>query len=248
VHFPAPFKTGEAYYDGHFEVVRRPVSPPAHDDSWFEKPVAQQPQRAFVDISDGQTGLMVANCGLPEAEVLQTSSITEVALTLLRCVGWLSLDNLDTRKDHAGPPWLAVPDAQMRGAHTFEYSIIPHSDGWESSFQQAYAFNAPLRAVIDTPHPGARGGTGSFLTVAPGLFVITAVKTSEDGNGLIVRGFNISDRSIDVSIKPDLPVGAVRKCRLDETSGDELSSEQDGSIRFTAGAHEIVSLFFDTRH
>ncbi|MFA5078457.1 MAG: glycoside hydrolase family 38 C-terminal domain-containing protein, partial [Dehalococcoidia bacterium] len=67
VHFPAPFRCEDACYDGHFEVVRRPAGAPAYDDSWFEKPAAQQPQRAFVDISDGKTGLMVANRGLPEA-------------------------------------------------------------------------------------------------------------------------------------------------------------------------------------
>jgi len=245
-HFSAPFKTGEAYYDGHFEVVRRPPGAPAHDNSWFEKPAAQQPQRAFVDISDGKTSLMIANRGLPEAEILRTGSVSEVALTLLRCTGWLSLDNLDTRKDHAGPPWLAVPDAQMQGTYEFEYSIIPHTGGWAGSFQQAYAFNAPMRAVVDIPHNGARSGTGSFLTVVPDLFVITAIKIPEDGPGLLVRGFNIAGRAIDVSIKPDLPVMAVRRCWLDETAVNEPMTEQDGCIRFSARAHEIVSLRFDT--
>ncbi|MFA5066095.1 MAG: glycoside hydrolase family 38 C-terminal domain-containing protein [Dehalococcoidia bacterium] len=246
-HFPAPFKADKAYYDGHFEVGGRPVGAASYDDSWFEKPVAQQPQRAFVDISDGKIGLMIANRGLPEVEVLQTDQVSEVALTLLRCTGWLSLDNLDTRKDHAGPPWLAVPDAQMHGTYEFEYSIIPHEDGWIGSFQQAYAFNAPMRAVVAIPHPGIREGAGSFLTVVPDLFVITAIKMPEDGSGLIVRGFNISSRAIDVSIKPDLPIVAVGRCRLDETAVDELLIEQDGCVRFSAGGHEIVSLRFDIR-
>ncbi|MFA5399055.1 MAG: glycoside hydrolase family 38 C-terminal domain-containing protein [Dehalococcoidia bacterium] len=245
-HFTAPFKTGEAYYDGHFEVVGRPAGAPAHDNSWFEKPAAQQPQRAFVDISDGKTGLMVANRGLPEAEVLQSGPASEVALTLLRCIGWLSLDNLDTRKDHAGPPWMAVPDAQMHGTYEFEYSIVPHTDGWAGSFQQAYAFNAPMRAVVDIPHSGTRSGTGSFLTVVPDLFVIAAIKTPEDGTGLLVRGFNITGKAIKVRIKPDLPVGAAHRCRLDETIIDNIKTGPDGCIRFSAGAHEIVSLRFDT--
>ncbi|MBN1691334.1 MAG: hypothetical protein JW901_09950 [Dehalococcoidia bacterium] len=245
-HFTAPFKADEAYYDGHFEVVRRLMGAPAYDDSWFEKPATEQPQRAFVDISNGKTGLMIANRGLPEAEVLQSGPASEVALTLLRCIGWLSLDNLDTRKDHAGPPWLAVPDAQMNGTHEFEYSIIPHTAGWAGSFQQAYAFNAPMRAVIDLPHPGTRAGTGSFLAVDTHLFVITAIKTPEDGSGLILRGFNISDRPIEVSIKPHLPVGTAHRCRLDETIIDNIGTEPDGRIHFPAGAHEIVSLRFDT--
>jgi alpha-mannosidase len=98
---------------------------------------------------------------------------------------------------------------------------------------------------VDIPHTGSRSGTASFLTVAPDLFIISAVKAPEDGRGLIVRGFNISDRAIDVRIMPDLPLKTVHRCRLDETAEDELKIEQDGSVCFPAGAHKIVSFRFE---
>ena len=71
VHFPAPFTVTEADYDGHFEVVRRPIGVPEKGEDWVEDPRPEVPQRAFTDISNGQIGLMIANRGLPEVEVIQ---------------------------------------------------------------------------------------------------------------------------------------------------------------------------------
>jgi alpha-mannosidase len=52
-----------------------------------------------------------------------------LGVTLLRCVGWLSRDDLSTRYKHAGPP-LPTPEAQCQGKHTFEYAVVAHSGDW----------------------------------------------------------------------------------------------------------------------
>ncbi len=154
VHFPAPFTTEIGSQDGHFEVVKRPIKLPPFDDTWVEQPRPEVPQRAFTDIHDGKSGLMVANRGLPEVEVLKNrQGNAEIALTLLRCVGWLSRDDFSTRKGHAGP-FMETPGAQMPGQWVFDYSIIPHPGDWNSAFWQAYAFNAPLRSVSTSLHAG----------------------------------------------------------------------------------------------
>ena len=154
VHFPAPFTADTGSQDGHFEVVERRFELPPFDDTWVEQPRPEVPQRAFTDISDGKTGLMIANRGLPEVEVLKNAlGNAEIALTLLRCIGWLSRDDFSTRKGHAGP-FMETPGAQMPGQWFFEYSIIPHPGGWDSAFWQAYAFNSPLRAVSTGMHAG----------------------------------------------------------------------------------------------
>ena len=46
-----------------------------------------------------------------------------IAVTLLRCVGWLSRDDLDERRGPAGPG-TATPGAQMPGKWAFDYAII----------------------------------------------------------------------------------------------------------------------------
>ncbi len=185
VHFPAPFSSTTGSQDGQFEVVERSIGLPPYDETWVEQPRPEVPQRAFTDISDGKSGLMVANRGLPEVEVLKNSlGNAEIALTLLRCVGWLSRDDFSTRKGHAGP-FLETPSAQMPGNWTFAYSIIPHASGWQSAFQQAYAFETPLRVVTTSLHTGDLPPSGSFVETTPETFIVSAVKTAEDGQRLV---------------------------------------------------------------
>ncbi len=162
VHFPAPFTVESGQYDGHFEVVERKVGLPEYDETWIEQPRPEVPQRAFTDISAGNNGLMIANRGLPEVEVRQNSSGNgEIALSLLRCVGWLSRDDFSTRKGHAGPA-METPAAQMPGEWSFDYSIIPHSGNWQNAFEQAYAFETPVRVVSTSLHAGKIARLGFF--------------------------------------------------------------------------------------
>ena len=67
--------------------------------------------RAFVTASCEGSGLMVASRGLREAGVSPQGTI---AITLLRCFGWLSRSDLLTRKGGAGP-MLATPGGQSPG-------------------------------------------------------------------------------------------------------------------------------------
>jgi alpha-mannosidase len=65
----------------------------------------------------------VLNKGLPEYEPLvNDNGTTTLAITLLRCVGWLSRERFESRKTNAGPA-LSTPGAQGLGTHTFELSI-----------------------------------------------------------------------------------------------------------------------------
>jgi mannosylglycerate hydrolase len=246
VHFSSPYSISAANHDGHFEVVRRPVVLPAYDETWVEDPRPEVPQRAFSDVSDGRGGLMIANRGLPEVQALKTPHGSEIALTLLRCTGWLSRDDFANRKGHAGP-FLATPGAQMQGKWVFNYAVIPHTGGWQSAFDQAMAFNAPLRAVSRSRGNGGSNSlpaSGSFLQVDPPAFTISAVKQAEDGRGWIVRGYNLGDETIQVSLQPWRAFLQVEQVRMDETFLGSLPVEADGSAHFFARGHEIISLRF----
>ncbi|MBU2611611.1 MAG: hypothetical protein KJ606_11815, partial [Chloroflexi bacterium] len=261
VHFPAPFAVTEADYDGHFEVVRRPIGVPAFDQSWGEQPRPEVPQRAFTNVSDDKIGLMIANRGLPEVEVLLRNpfpsrkrvpeSQTEIALTQLRCVGWLSRDDFANRKGHAGP-FMPTPGAQMIGKWTFDYSIILHVGQIDYlSYHQAYAFEAPMRAVSTGLHDGALPTCGSFVEVSPQEFVISAVKETEacpeergDGKGWLVRGYNISGEETNVTLKPWRKFRHVERVNLAEEKLAALKPNLNGSVTFPARGYEIVTVKF----
>ncbi|MCH7810009.1 MAG: hypothetical protein IH863_05465, partial [Chloroflexi bacterium] len=113
VLFPAGIATDHSDAEQHFGVVRRPVATPPEAPNAPESPVAYYPQKTFTDLSDGERGLMIANRGLAEYEVMtEDDGTATLAVTLLRCVGWLSRDDLSMRRGHAGPGF-ETPGAQM---------------------------------------------------------------------------------------------------------------------------------------
>ena len=245
VHFPAPIQVGCADYDGHFEVVRRPVGVPVKGERWAEEPQPEVPQRGFTDVTNGETGLMIANRGLPEAEVIcpTQGGGTEIAVTLLRCVGWLSRDDMPVRQGHAGPGF-QTPCAQMAGRWSFDYSIIPHRGGWKNACQEAYAFETPLRAVCEAVHSGALAAQGSFLSHTPDAFVISAVKEAEDGVGYIVRGYNSTSVEMQVNLKPLRAFSKSTRVNLAEEPLVAFDLGKDSSITFQVSGHEVVSVRF----
>ncbi len=243
VHFPAPFDVESAQHDGHFEIVERRVGLPEFDETWVEQPRPEVPQRAFTSVTDGQTRLTVANRGLPEVEVLKNNQgNAEVAVTLLRCVGWLSRDDFANRKGHAGP-FYETPDAQMIGEWEFDYSVVFGQD-MISACQQAWNFEAPLRAAGTGIHAGTLPVHGSFVETLPEEFAITAVKLAEDGKGWIVRGYNVTDKEINVSLRPWRAFNKARRVNLAEERIRELKSNREGAVTIPVRGHEIATVKF----
>lgn len=247
VHFQAPFIVSEADYDGHFEIVRRPLGVPAFDDSWAEQPRPEAPQRAFTCVESAQVGLMAANRGLPEVEVVPHDGGTEIALTLLRCVGWLSRDDFPERKGHAGPG-MATPGAQMPGTWAFDYAVIPFKPEQKiEACQQAYAFGAPMRAMSTDVHPGNLPHQGAFLAVEPQSFAISAVKATEDGRGWLARGYNLSNQTVQVRLTTIQPFDSAERVSLAETpiEGGKLAGNQ--TITTEVQGREIATIAFRTK-
>lgn len=236
VHFPVcaenVAKIEYAQYDGHFQVVKRKIGIPVHDSSWVEVPRPETHQRAFTAVAD----LIIANRGLPEAEV---TSCREIAITLLRCVGWLSRDDFSTRIGHAGP-FLETPKAQMPGEWDFHYSIIVHS----SHYQQAWSFDTPLRAVSTGVHSGQLSSTGSFVGIDHPSFLVSAVKESDDGRGWLVRGYNIGGEEIEITITPWREFKKAERVNMAEQTISPLKIGRNGEIIITVRGHEVVTVMF----
>ncbi|HEX8990111.1 MAG TPA: glycoside hydrolase family 38 C-terminal domain-containing protein [Anaerolineales bacterium] len=247
VHFPVPFAVGDADYDGHFEVVRRSVGVPPFDSTWIEEPRPEAPQRAFTSLTNGDTTLTVANRGLHEAEVLRGRSSdgaprSEIAVTLLRCVGWLSRDDFSTRHGHAGP-FLETPKAQMQGEWEFDYSIVAGLTK-NASFQQAWNFQSALRAAPAGIHAGPLPAEGSFIRVDHASFVVTTVKETEDDRGWILRGYNVGETPISVTLAPWRRFARAERVNLAEQPLQTLGLGQNGEVVVQAAGHEIVTVLF----
>ena len=104
-------------------------------------------------------GLAVLAEGVMEYEVTGT----ELAVTLLRCVGTISRPQIATRNWAAGPD-IATPEAQMQGDTEFALGILPGADR-AGLLEEWERFALPL---LDVPTPGGGdlSASGSLLEVS----------------------------------------------------------------------------------
>jgi len=242
--FPTGVKADVACAGAHFDVVERPVGAPEAPEGGREQPLGTYPQRGFVDVSDGEAGLMLASDGLPEYEALTGGNGVDLALTLLRCVGWLSRGDFQTRQNAAGPV-IATPEAQCPGRHVFRYALMPHRGGWEAALCQAQWFNNPLRAFETDIHPGELPPEQSWLQVEPPSLVLSAVKMAEEGSGVIVRLYNVGEGAVEGRVRPWRPFSRARLVNLNEEALSEAAPDEDGWLNLRVGGKGIVSVRFD---
>jgi alpha-mannosidase len=279
VRFAAPFETDHVHAEDAFAVTRRALALPAPTEGWAEQPALTAPQQGVLAVhgsvparggdaitQDGtpmEKALLVASRGLPEYEVRAGSGQTEVLLTLLRSVGWLSRDDLSTRVGHAGPG-LPAPEAQCPGMHTATYALLPWAGGWRAGVPVARAAAAGLTTVA-VPADGApeqaaqraaRAGegelppTGCFLRVTPQSVAVSALKGAEDGRGLILRLCNLADGAVEARVELGLVLAALRRVTRTSLAEDEEGTPlavQDGADGGTAfsvalGPWAIVTL------
>ena len=246
VRFPTPIVTDRSWAEGHFDVVERPVPLPSGTEDWAEQPIGTHPQLTFVDVSDGLRGVMLVNRGLPEYEVLpgtaEQAGVT-LALTLLRCVGWLSRGDLRNRPRHAGPAD-PTPEAQCPGEHTFHYALVPHAGNYLSAYQEAHAFNAPLRAVCTDVHAGSLPPSARFLEVSPAAVVLSAVKPPEQGEGLIARIYNAAQVLVEARLTLWRPFRRCTLVSLSEREAIHPLAEDGEIVSLPLRAREIATLRF----
>lgn len=150
VLFPTQIKAKKVHADGHFYVVPRMVELP-EAENWVQKPLPTNHQKDFLAISDDSRTFAVLNRGLPEYEaIINEDKTITFAITILRCVEWLSRDDFITRKSHAGPD-LNTPGAQCLGKHEFDLAIVTTSESsWLDSkiHVKGKEFNNPLKPIF----------------------------------------------------------------------------------------------------
>jgi len=244
-----------------------------------EDPTPLMHQRAFTDLSDGRRGLAVLNRGLPCVEVERTgpgtrapgtdAPGTRLALTLLRCVGWLSRDDLGNRHVAAGP-LLPTPGAQCPGEHVFEYALLPHAGDWQAVQRFARNYTAPLRlARADThegmelrempfigveldwynqvvkPIPWPREGRLpdrlSFLSLEPDSLILSAVRRSADGRGLVVRFYNPTAGPVTAGLTSWRPILTAYRLNLNEERQEVLDASDRHRVTIPVRGGQIVT-------
>ncbi len=197
VHLPLPGSVEGSDAECPFGVVHRGLTA---EGGPAEAGLPTNVSRRFVDASDGATGLTVFHDGLLEYEVVDDGR--ELALTVLRCVGYLSRMEPSLRPNPAGPP-LPVRGAQMPGPQRAELALMLHRGPWTAAqpYDAADNFSVPLLAARVPSHArGTLASRGERLSVRGA--VVSAIARDGDGR-LIVRVFEPAGARTEVDLRWD---------------------------------------------
>ncbi len=180
--FPLAATSDMATFEIPYGTIERPTT---RNNSW-EKAKFEVPAMRWADLGDGKHGLSVIN----ESKYGYDAVGNLLRLSLLR-----------------SPTW---PDPEAdRGHHHFRYALYPHAGSWKDALtiRHGYEFNYRLKAMQVEGHSGKLPAEFSFVTAQPENVVLTAMKKTEDGNGLVLRFYEWAGKSAQVTLH--VPAGAT---------------------------------------
>jgi alpha-mannosidase len=168
------------------------------------------PALRWADLGDQQNGFSLIN----ESKYGYDAKGNVLRLSLLR-----------------SPTW---PDPEAdQGPQQFSYTLYPHSGTWKEALtvRQGYDFNYHLSAMQVLPHSGKLPGSFSFLRTEPDNVVVTAMKKTEDGDGLVVRFYEWAGKQGNITLT--LPAGIVSATLAN------LMEKPEGSDLAVSGGRQV---------
>ncbi len=170
-HVPLRQHATHSYAEGQYAVVQRGL---VAEGGHGEVPLPTFPASSFV--SAGGIALLLEH--VSEYELLEGR---ELALTVLRSTGWISRNTNPYREEPAGPE-LAIPDAQMRGRHSFSFAIYPHEGTRPGPdvLEQAERYRLPFLTAEGAGDAGELTQAAGIALEGAGV-VLTALRRTGDG-------------------------------------------------------------------
>jgi alpha-mannosidase len=93
---------------------------------------------------------------------------------------------------------------QDQGVQTFSYLLVPHAGDWRdvSLSRRAAELGSPMRAMLESFHPGPLPAELSFATDNAGPVMVTAVKGSEDDSAEGAGAVDLVVRAVETTGRP----------------------------------------------
>ncbi|HEY2467599.1 MAG TPA: glycoside hydrolase family 38 C-terminal domain-containing protein, partial [Terracidiphilus sp.] len=213
-----------ATYEIPYGTIDRPTT---HANSW-EQAKFEVPAMRWADLSDTQHGFSLIN----ESKYGYDAKDNVLRLSLLRSPTWPD------------------PDAD-RGHHHFGYALYPHDGDWKHALtvRHGYDYNYKLQAMQVEAHTGTLPLEHSFVTVKPENIVLTALKKTEDGNGLLLRMYEWAGKGSEVQITtPAGATGGTVTSLMEKPEGSPLNVTAGKTIIVPIRPYEIESIRLDYPH
>lgn len=185
--FPLNLETPVATYEIPFGTIERAVNG------------EEEPGQRWVDVSGMRKGNAVGLAVVNDAKYGYSISGNDLRISVARSAVYAHHNpkRLDPAKEYT---WMD------QGIQTFRMLLVPHRGSWRESnlVRIAEEFIAPPPVIYQGIHGGSRPKSGSFLHVDPGNILVSAVKTAEEGDDLIVRCVEAS--GVPATATVDLPL------------------------------------------
>ncbi len=176
--FPCAVRARHASFGTQFGVIERPI----HRNTSWEEARFEVPGHAWMDVAEPGFGLAILDDGRYGRSAVASADGATLGLSLLKS------------------PLFPDPTCD-RGAHAFNYALMPHAGDWRGAGVDIAAefLREPLRALPLKPQSSKakaksqkgslRGAWAAFdvLAVEPMRVEIAAWKPAEDGRGRILR-------------------------------------------------------------
>ncbi|NUW37983.1 alpha-mannosidase [Nonomuraea sp. SMC257] len=238
LHVPLPESASVSHAEGQFAVVTRGLTA---EGGCGEEPLPTFPASSWV--AAGGVAALLEH--VTEYELVDGSAWggtvdgegTELALTLLRSIGYLSRNRHALRPEPAGPQ-LPTPAAQSRGPRSLTLALMPYEDGWAAVPPAAEVFRHDLLPVPGTgdpslPLPPAAEG----LSVTGDGVVMSSLRVRDDWKEL--RVVALSPEPVEAEVR-----GSFTRARHADLRGrpGEPIAVTDGALRLPLGPWEIATI------
>jgi len=237
---PVAVKAENGYVECPFEVRERPIGTVAGRNGVVDdrNNLTRGIMHNFVDVSDNKNGIAVFTRGLKECE-LAMEETPVVVLTLLRATSNFIAIHDDLFVDFKDE------QSQCIGNQRFEYSVQFHKDNWFDGkvVRSSRIYNNRMMAVqLGRGKGGKLPLASGFMELKEGNLALSGIKKAENGDGIVLRLFNPSDRVTTERI--ELPHGfkSVHMTDMNENVMGQLTDIDGNIVKVEVSPFKIITL------
>lgn len=213
---PTGIEDGRYFASEPFCVVDRACGQSLETQDWREVDSLEKAMSAFAGKRDqaGQGLAVVSAYGLHEVAGLEGPSGT-LAVTLLRSFGQCA-------------PAQQCIDGQMLGSYSYCFGLLPlaSNTSWGEIQRYQDCLAAGIETRTDWTAENCEGSHSFFALEGDPSLCFSTLKLPEEGEGLVVRVYNLSDRSASGTLMFDRPVKRAQLTNLKEQPLSDLIAER----------------------
>lgn len=213
VHFPADVHSDEATYDIQFGNVTRKL----HTNTSWDQARFEVCGHKWADLSEGGYGVSLMN----DCKYGYSMKDRVITQTLIKS---------------GTEPNLTADQEE----HFFTYSLYPHAGTWREAgtVQEALNLNVPAKAVSSA----AEKDRMEFLSVDKRNVVLETVKKAEDGDGIIVRLYEVENARTKVTLYCADAILSAEETNLLEQPAESAIDVKENEISLTIKPYEIRTI------